>query len=262
MEMVGRIGSSDYVNNSLLSRLSQIAKDNDLFKQSENPAAIGISEIMKSQYKGMQQAINNVQDAYSMLNVASGAISDIQDTMNQMRELSVQASNGIYTDEDKKYIQQEYNQLGQHLQDVYNNTQYNGKALFQNDQLTLQGGPNAGDTQTIYIPNLSEQINQLSKINVVNNAEESLKIIDNVQPSIQSAQSSIGSVQNSLNENANNLMVGYENMVASQSQIMDADEAEKVISQTTNQIQTQASIYSLIDFKNTTLAYMESLLSG
>jgi flagellin len=197
-----------------------------------------------------------------MLNVASGAMNDIQDTTTKMKELSVEAANGIYTDQDKQNIQQEYNQLAQHLEDVYENTQYNGKPLFQNDQMTLQSGPNAGDTQTIDIPNLGEQIQALTKVNLATNAQDAIKTIDNTQLSVSSAQSTVGSIQNNLDEQTNNLMVSYENMVASQSQIVDADMAKEMIQETTDKIKSTASIYSVINFKNTTLAYMESLLSG
>jgi flagellin len=260
--MVSRIGSFDYINNDLLQRLSKIASGKQIFSAADDAAGMAISQIMTSQYKGMQQAINNVQNAYSMLNVASGAMGDIQDTMSKMKELSVEAANGIYTDQDKQDIQQEYSQLAQHLEDVYKNTQFNGKPLFQNDQMTLQVGPNSGDTQTIDIPDLGKQIQALSKINLTSDAQSAIKTIDNMQLSVSSAQSTLGSIQNNLDEQTNNLMVSYENTVASQSQIVDADMAKEMLMQTTDKIKSTASLYSVIDFKNTTLAYMESLLSG
>ncbi len=264
--MIGNIGGVNPVNNysynDLMKRLAIISSGNKIFNAEDDAAGLAISNLMESQYRGMEQSINNVQNAYSMLNVASGALNDIQDTMNKMQELSVQASNGIYTDQDKQYIQQQYTQLTQHLQDVYNNTEYNGKKLFNNDQMTLQAGPNAGDTQTINIPNLGKEIQQLTKVNITSNPESALQTIQNIQTSVSSAQSTVGSIQNNLNDQANNLMTGYENLVASQSQIVDADMAKELLQATTDKIQNTASIYSVINFKNTTLAYMESLLSG
>ena len=260
--MVGRIGNFDYVNNDLMKRLSSIASGKKLLSAADDASGMAISEVMTSQFKGIQQSINNVQNAYSMLNVASGAMNDIQDTMNRMKELSVEAANGIYTTQDKSNIQLEYTQLSQHLQDVYQNTQYNGKPLFENNQITLQNGPNASDTQTIEIPNLSKQIQELAKVNLKSNPQNAIETIDNLQPSISSAQSTIGGIQNGLDEQANNLMVGYENIVASQSQIVDADMAKEVITATTDKMKNATSIYSLIDLKPQTPAYMESLLSG
>ena len=116
--MVTRIGSFDYLNNDLIQRLSKIASGKKIFSAADDAAGMAISQLMTSQYKGMQQSINNIQNAYSMLNVASGAMNDIQDTTTKMKELSVEAANGIYTDQDKQNIQQEYNQLAQHLEEV------------------------------------------------------------------------------------------------------------------------------------------------
>jgi flagellin len=112
------------------------------------------------------------------------------------------------------------------------------------------------------MPDLSEQIQSLSKIDLSSNAQNAIKTINNMQLSISSAQSTMGSVQNNLDEQTNNLMVSYENTVASQSKIVDADMAKEMLLQTTDKIKSTSSLYSVIDFKNTTLEYMESLLSG
>ncbi|WP_411678915.1 flagellin [Clostridium thailandense] len=111
----------------------------------DDPAGLAISERMKGQIRGLEQASRNVQDAISVIQVADGALNESHSILQRMKALATQASNGTLNDTDRNSIQQEINQLTSEINDIGNNTEFNTiKLLNGNDKMDIQVGASSG----------------------------------------------------------------------------------------------------------------------
>ncbi|EDL63925.1 flagellin N-terminal helical domain-containing protein [Bacillus sp. SG-1] len=120
-------------NNKKVSvNLERLSSGMRINKAADDAAGLAISERMRAQIRGLNQAQNNIQDGISLVQTTEGALAEIQDSLQRMRELSVQASNGTLTNGDRQGIQNEINQLNQGLNDIVNKTEFNTKKLLTN----------------------------------------------------------------------------------------------------------------------------------
>ena len=103
-------------------------------RASDDAAGLAISEKMRSQIRGLNQASRNAQDGISMIQTAEGALSETQAIGHRMRELAIQSANGIYTDEDRKLIDQEFTELKKEIDRIANETEFNGSKLLNGDR--------------------------------------------------------------------------------------------------------------------------------
>jgi flagellin len=116
-------------------------------RSADDAAGLAISEKMKSQIRGLEQAGRNIQDGNSLIQVAEGGLSSITDQLQRMRELKVQSLNGTLTKEDTDLIQKEMNQISNGIDDIANNTEFNGKKLL-NGQTTTSSTTTTTTTTT------------------------------------------------------------------------------------------------------------------
>ena len=103
-------------------------------RASDDAAGLAISEKMRGQIRGLNQASRNAQDGISMIQTAEGALSETQAIGHRLRELAIQSANGIYTDDDRKLIDQEFNQLKKEIDRIANDTEFNGSKLLNGDK--------------------------------------------------------------------------------------------------------------------------------
>jgi flagellin len=99
-------------------------------RAADDAAGLSISEKMRSQIRGLKQAIRNAQDGISFLQTAEGALTEVSDMLTRLKELAVQVQNGTYSEEDQKNIGAEMEALGKAITDIYVNTKFNGKPCF------------------------------------------------------------------------------------------------------------------------------------
>ena len=213
-------------------------------KAGDNAAGLAVSEKMRSQIRGMEQADKNVQDGISLVQTAEGALSEAGDIVQRMRELAVQGANGTYNEEDRKAIETELTELQEEVAKIADETKFNGNALLDGTKatFTIQAGANK-ETRTIDMANLSSIANAISTIDIANAkaAQTFVGEIDTALEAITKARANLGAMQNRLEATSSNLSTSTENLTAAESRIRDVDVAKEMVKLSKLNILTQAS---------------------
>lgn len=215
--------------NSSTGVYSQIASGNRITSAAQDPAGLAISEKLQSQISGDNKAIDNIASSQNLLNTADGALENIQGDLGRIRELAVQANNGIYTADDRKNIQFEIDSLLENIQTSTKNTEFNTMKLLDGSfsDKNLGAGAN-GQGTTMSIQNTSLESLGLSEFSVVD-GEVNLDAIDNAISKVSESRSNIGAKTNGLQSRLNNTQVSEYNQSAAKSTIADIDIAKAVM---------------------------------
>jgi flagellin len=226
--------------------LERLATAMRINRASDDAAGLAISERMRGQYRGLDTASRNASDSISMLRTGEGALAQTHEALQRMRELAVQASNGIYTDSDRGVLQAEMNQLRSEIDRIGNTTEFNTQRLLDGsaNDITTQAGANSGQTISVSIDDTRSAalgINGLD-ISTASGAMGALDAIDNAIQTISSQRGALGATENRLEHTVNNLNNASENQRAAESRIRDADMAREMIQRATNDIQRQTSL--------------------
>lgn len=214
--------------NSINNAYSQIASGNRINSASSDPAGLAISEKLNSQIKGNQQGTKNIEISQNLLQTAEGSLQNIQNDLGRIRELSVQASNGIYTDDDKKAIQSEISNLLNNIKDNVANTEFNKIKLLDGSfsDKTLGVGAN-GQGTTMSIENTSLQSLGIENFNV--EGDFNIDDIDQAINKVSDSLSKIGAKTNGLETNLNNTRVSELSQTTAKSTLADLDIAKAII---------------------------------
>ncbi len=208
-----------------------IASGSRIMSAADGAAESAIVEKENAQVNGLTQGGRNAEDVKSLLNVADGATDKIADSLSRMRTLAVQAKNtAILTDDDRRKIQDEVDQLKQGIADVANNTEFNKKKLLDGSyEGYAQTGANEGQGEQIDIGTATLEALGIKDFDVTSNdpAKNSVSIIDNALDSINSTRGKIGAQYNGMDFAAQYNAIGAENLTSAASRIEDADIAEK-----------------------------------
>ena len=232
----------------------------------DDAAGLAISQRMTAQIRGMEQAIRNANDGISLAQTAEGALGEIANNLQRIRELAVQAANGTYEAEDKEALQKEVQQLKDEILRVVDSTKFNGRQLLNADTtISIQVGASATDQDKIDI-SLKDIKTALSGITdaafTVENmgagaAATQLGDLDEALQEVNQARADLGAIQNRFASAIANLQVSSENLQASRSRIQDADYAKETAELTRTQILQQAGTAMLAQAK----AIPQSVLS-
>ncbi|WP_078579115.1 flagellin Hag [Salipaludibacillus agaradhaerens] len=256
-----QLGINQNFQQSSMEKLSSGLRIN---RAGDDAAGLSISEKMRAQIRGLDQASRNSQDGISLIQTAEGALDESHSILQRMRELVVQAGNtGTNEEADLQAIQDEIGQLQEELTGIANRTEFNGKTLLNGDfdadsdnSLVFQIGANATQQISVNIENmdadsLGDGTNFVSGIDVtgfVNNAadeaggfDETLATVDAALQQVSDQRSALGSVQNRLEHTIRNLDNSSENLQAAESRIRDVDMAKEMMEFTKNNILSQAS---------------------
>jgi flagellin len=219
-------------------------------RAADDAAGLAISEKMRAQIGGLAQAQRNAQDAVSLVQTGEGALNEVHSMLQRVRDLKVQYSSGVLSDEDKKAIAAEVQQLGKEVSDIAGKTEFNGLKLLDGQSFTFTVGANSADTVAIATVALSgtagvkdlADIGSASSLDNASAALNSLDVdeIDTMIKNVSTARSTFGAVQNRLEHRLNNLATYQENLVASESRIRDVDMASEMVNFTKLQILQQA----------------------
>jgi flagellin len=238
-------------------------------KAGDDAAGLAVSEKMRSQIRGLRRAEMNAEDGISFIQVAEGYLEQTTQVLQRLRELAVQASNGIYTDEDRLYIQVEVSALIAEIDRIASHAQFNGLNLLTGRFAKFTGenavtasmwlhiGANMDQRIQIYIGTMNSQ--GLGLKNPVGNpltasfislstpdkANAVIGLIDKALTKVNKQRADLGAYQNRLMYAAKSLLTGYENMQAAESRIRDTDMANEMSDFTKNQILLNASISML-----------------
>jgi flagellin len=223
-------------------------------RAADDAAGLAISEKMRAQIGGLDQAQRNAQDGVSLVQTGEGALNEVHSMLQRVRDLKVQYSNGTLDSQDKQAISAEVQQLGNEISDITKNTQFNGVKLLSNGgNVNLQVGAASADTITLQATEMSgtiatggmkdiTDIGSAASVAAADTLFSALKIddIDTAIKNVSNARSTFGAVQNRLEHRLNNLSTYQENLVASESRIRDVDMASEMVNFTKLNILQQA----------------------
>ncbi|QSX07164.1 flagellin [Sedimentibacter sp. zth1] len=218
----------------------------------DDAAGLAISEKMRAQINGLSQAQQNAQDGISLIQTAEGALNETHSILQRMRKLSVQSSNGTYTNEDRTKLQEEATALTTEIDRISASTKFNGMTLANGTgakdsvkSFTFQiGTENAADQRiTVSISSMDADTLGVSGISIANEADSNTAIatVDTAIETVSTQRSALGAAQNRLEHTVSNLSVTEENLTASESRIRDVDMAKEMMDFTKNNILTQAA---------------------
>lgn len=215
----------------------------------DDAAGLAISERLRKQITGLDQAGRNANDGISLVSVAEGSLSETANLLIRMRELALQSSNGTVSDADKSTLNTEFTALVDEINRIAQGTEFNGIKLLDGSSstLTLQVGTGTtGGIDTIGVslsPALSTTLG-VNSLNISSTGSPSAAIaaIDTAIDSVSTLRGSLGAVQNRLTSTINNIGVQIENLSAARSRIRDVDIAKETANLTRNSILQQAAI--------------------
>ena len=217
----------------------------------DDAAGLAISEKMRGQIKGLNQASRNANDGISLIQTAEGALTETHSMIQRMRELTVQSGNDTNTDEDREKIQAEMDQLTSAIDDIANRTEFNGKKLLGGDfaasgnEISFQTGANKGQTNTLKIGDMGASALGLGGLQNLASAgagiSGNLSVLDKALADVSNQRSLLGASQNRLEHTIANVDVTSENLQQAESRIRDADMAKEMMDFTRSNILQQAS---------------------
>lgn len=216
--------------------MQQLSSGMRINSAADDPAGLAISEKMRAQIRGLRQAERNAQDGISLIQVAEGGISSIQDALQRMHELCIQGANGTLSDFDRQKIQIEIDQLKKQISYTSNYSEFNGIKLLDGSRSThasginLQTGAGAGQSTIVNINDMSLEALGLGKdfkgVLTREDANSSISILKAAIDYTSSARASLGAKQNALEFSINNLSNYADNLTAAESRIRDVDMAK------------------------------------
>jgi len=234
----------------------------------DDAAGLAISTSMTAQINGMTQGIRNANDGISLSQTAEGALSEITNMLQRVRELAVQSSSGTYQAADRTNMQQEVTSLTTQVGSVLSNTQFNGNALFSttagtNLTFTIQAGANAADTITLTSTAIDGTKINAAALDVTTAAKASTTMgnVDTALGQVSATAAGFGAGESQLQSAVNNLTNHAVNLGDARSRITDADYASESTALAKAQILNQAST-AMIAQANQSAQGVLSLLKG
>lgn len=205
---------------------------------SSRPASVPITEKMTGQERGLDQGTRNAEDAVNLANTAEGALNNVSDSLLRIKELAVQASNGILTEDDKGIIQNEINDIKTGITDTLRNTEFNTIKVLDGFNGNVQSGANSGQGQTMSIENTTLETLGIKDFDVTGDFD--ISDIDNALETVNSERADIGAQTNGLESNIRYNQIARENTISSRSTVA-GDDVEKALIEL-RQSQLQQSI--------------------
>lgn len=247
------------------TNIERLSSGTRINRAGDDASGLAVSEKMRSQIRGLNRAEMNAADGVSLIQTTEGYLQTTQDILQRLRELSVQASNGIYTNEDRMQIQVEVSQLIDEINRVASHAEFNGLTLMTGRFAAETGenvvtasmwfhvGANMDQRIRVHIGTMTAQglgLQGLSgppqaatfiSLSTPDGANAAIGTIDDALMNVSKQRADLGAYQNRLEFTRQGLDVGAENLAASESRIRDTDMAAEMADFVKNQILTQAS---------------------
>ena len=241
-------------NNTAIDRISSGTKINS---SKDNPSKIGQSEHMRIQIKSLQAAQRNIQDGASMIQATDSALQEVNNILARMKELAVSAADGTKSETDKLVIQNEIDQMKSGIDDLANNTEFNGVKLIGDDNVFNNKYPSYKDTvigamvgEKMRIPtyNVSSEIlkddkgNSVADIDVVNKVDEAISTIDKSIVEISQIRGKYGAIQSRFETSSDNVEQNVLVVEKAESSLRDTDLAIEMAELARTQILNDTSL--------------------
>jgi hypothetical protein len=266
-------------NVSTQKNIEKLSSGLRINRAGDDASGLAVSEKMRSQIRGLNRASANAQDGISFIQVAEAYLQETTDVMQRIRELSVQSSNGIYTAEDRLYIQIEVSQLVAEVDRIASHAQFNGMNMLtgrfarETGENTVTAsmwfhiGANMDQRVRAYVGTMTAKAlgvrdvgdESILTIETPETANRAIGTIDEAIKKINKQRADLGAYQNRLEMSVVGINVAAENLQASESRIRDVDMAKEMVEYTRNQILTQSGTAMLAQANQQTQSVMSLL---
>jgi flagellin len=246
--------------NELTKNMEKLSSGLRINRAGDDASGLAVSEKMRSQIRGLNQASTNAQNGISFIQVSEGYLQETQDIIQRMRELAVQAANGIYSEEDRMYIQVEVSQLVDEVDRIASHAQFNGMNMLtgrfarQTGSNTITAsmwfhiGANMDQREQVFIGTMTTKglgirnvgDDSFITLETPEDANRTIGTLDTALKIINKQRADLGAYQNRLEHAVRGLDIGAENLQASESRIRDTNMANQMVSYTRDQILSQS----------------------
>ena len=235
--------------NALSKNLEKLSSGYKINRAGDDAAGLAISETMRSQINGLNQAVNNANDAIGLIQTAEGAMTETHSMLQRMKTLTTQAANGTYTKTARTNIQSEIDALNKEITRIATTTEFNGEKPLNptkaGNALTFFIGATADKTNAMTVGQLQMTATALTvaniKVETTTLAFQAMKSVDAAIDRVSTYRATLGAAQNRLEHTVNNLKVTSENITSAESRIRDTDMADEITAYTKNNILLQAA---------------------
>ena len=247
-------------NSATTKNMEKLSSGMKINRAGDDASGLAVSEKMRSQIRGLNQASTNAQNGISFIQTTEGFLQSTTDIVQRIRELAVQSSNGIYTDEDRMQIQVEVSQLIAEVDRIASQAQFNGmnmltgrfaKPTGENTvtaSMWLHIGANMDQRTQVFIGTMTAKAlnlrnvgdEQIMTLGTPDDANRAIGTLDEALKKLNKQRADLGAYQNRLEHTVNGLNIGAENLQAAESRIRDTDMAKEMVEFTKNQVLTQA----------------------
>jgi flagellin len=254
----------DIANDNVVGNIEKLSSGMRINKAGDDASGLAVSEKLRSQVRGLNQANQNIQNGISFIQTTEGFLHETTDILQRLRELSVQAANGIYSDDDRLQIQVEVSQLVAEVDRIASQAQFNGMNLltggFANTgtnprYLQLHVGANVDQNVQIFIGTMTAQalglsglqgdVDSIISLATPESANMTIATIDSALKTVTKQRADLGAFQNRFETASRGIAIAAENLTASESRIRDTDMATEMVEFTKNQILTQSGVAML-----------------
>ena len=243
-------------NDSIMKNMEKLSSGERINRAGDDASGLAVSEKMRSQIRGLNQASKNITNAVSFIQTTEGYLGETTDILQRVRELAVQSENGIYSDEDRMQIQVEVSQLVAEVDRIASVAQFNGMNMLTgrfaengDNVMQFQVGANMDQNTRVFIGTMTAQALGLKgaqgsdeqiSISSPDQANMVLGTVDEALKVVNKQRADLGAYQNRFELAAKGVNVAAENTQASESRIRDTDMASEMVEFTKNSILTQA----------------------
>jgi flagellin len=230
--------------NNTSKNIEKLSSGLRINRAGDDAAGLAISEKMRAQIRGLDQASRNSQDGISMIQTAEGALNETHAILQRMRELAVQSSNDTNVTEDRAALDKEYQALSLEITRISDDTEFNKQKLWDGSTTAVdfQVGANAGQKITYTFSNMdAATLTATGGLTTKALSQTALAAVEVAIGKVSTERAQLGAVQNRLEHTVNNLNTSAENLQAAESRIRDVDMAKEMMSQTKNGILAQAA---------------------
>ncbi|MDR0448366.1 MAG: flagellin [Treponema sp.] len=242
----------------LTKSMEKLSSGERINRAGDDASGLAVSEKLRSQIRGLNQAERNIQNGVAFIQVTEGYLQETQDILHRIRELSVQSANGIYTEEDRMQIQVEVSQLVDEVNRIASHAQYNGMNLLTgsfaqnsavNRVMQLQVGANMDQNKQIFIGTMTAKAlgleatqgqTEFLSIATPETANQAIGTVDAALKLVSKQRADLGAYQNRFEMAAQGVAIAAENLQAAESRIRDTDMASEMVRYTRGAILNQA----------------------
>ena len=240
------LNSLNQTQKKLTESLIKLSTGQKINSAKDDAAGFAISQSFTSQINGLNVATRNANDGVSFVQTAEAALGEATGALQRIRDLSLQAANGTNTASDRVSIQKEVDQLVSQVNQIAENTTFNGKRVLGDEFSNLSFQVGANSDESITVPGFDSRTTALGSesadVTSISGANAAIVSIDDALTQIGSYRSELGAVQNRFESTIRNLQSVSESQQAARSRIADTDFASEIAERSKNLLQRQAGI--------------------